>query len=250
MKKISEKWNRFLLREGKLDRESTDISREIILSFKELVSTGELHNSGMPFHWIEPQIPETLTDVADVKSIMVKVLVKNTAEATEDQEAVSVPQAHFAERKKELLIFISADKGVANTPEAMIATTSEWLPDLKNLIRHELEHARQTVKKSTGTDSGEYKGSHFGQSLRTRQSAIQYFSSPEEMEAYVSGMYKKAKTKKVPFRDIFDTWFSGIQKIIMDLEDTEVTDEDAQTAFADLKREYLAYANKRFPAAQ
>ena len=74
----------------------------------------------------------------------------------------------------------------------------------------------------------------------------------EEKEAYVAGLYKRAKMTKKPFKELFDDWISGMRfKVLMiDKGAEDFPDPEVQKAFQDIERDYLEYAKRRFPAAQ
>ena len=76
MKDIFENWNSFQINEGILEKETTEISREIVKRFKKWAGAGTIHQSRMPYHWIDVSrdIPDSLKDVADLHAILVKVL--------------------------------------------------------------------------------------------------------------------------------------------------------------------------------
>ena len=126
---------------------------------------------------------------------------------------------------------------------------------MKSLIRHELEHARQSLKKDKKVSgSEEYRGTHFGKGFGgSRKHAIEYLSSPEEKESYVVGLYKEAKIKKEPFGEVFADWLSSMRfKVLMmkPAGDDDLTDSEVQKLFQELEDDYLTYAQGRFPKAQ
>ena len=214
MKRIFENW-RATLSEGILEKETTEISRMIVDRIKKLAKAGTMHQSPVNYHWIEVQnkdIPETLKDTALLHSVMVK--------GTKfDQEKEGIPHGRRVHGSnpvrisgqfagggmyRELTLFVRVYMDLVPTPEDFIKSTSEWLPELKNLLRHEIEHARQKTK----SDQGKYekhKATGIGMS-GTRKEAVEYFQTKEEKEAYVVGLYKKAKMTKTPFGELLDDW--------------------------------------------
>ena len=246
-------WKRFVLSEGILEKEATAISREIVEKFKKLVKSGEVHKSKIPYHWLEAKIPDTLASVADVNSIQAKVTVR---QGSDSSEPVTINAAFGTVQRipKSLFISMVIHRDLVPTSEALLKVTSQWLPALKNLIRHELEHARQTVKKAAGTPGTEaYKGEHFGKAhATTRREVMEYLTSQEEKEAYVAGIYKKAKTEKKPFVRLLDSWLGSMHRRVLKRKPSadDLTDEEVQSMITTMREKYLAYARERFPEAQ
>jgi len=139
---------------------------------------------------------------------------------------------------------------LAPTPEEFMQSINGWLPALKNLLRHEIEHARQHTKDDQGKYD-KYSASGMGV-YGDRRAAIEYFQSKEEKEAYVVGLYKKAKTEKKPFKEVFDDWIIEMRfHLLMNKKgEEEMPDSEVKKAFDQIEKDYLEYAKQRFPAAQ
>lgn len=257
MKHIMENW-RATLSEGALEQETTEISRIIVNKVKKLANAGTMHQSPVSYHWIEvmqDELPETLQDEALLHSLQVKIVKV-------DQEERGIPHGRRARGNpvrmsgafksgmyRELTIYMQVYMDLARTPEDFIKSISGWLPELKNMLRHELEHARQKTKDDKGT--GKFKSTGMGMS-GTRKEAVEYFQTKEEKEAYVVGLYKKAKTMKKPFAEVFDDWLRTLRFQVMrsDKGEEEFPDSEVRKGFDQIERDYLEYAKQRFPAAQ
>lgn len=257
MKLIFENW-RTTLSEGVLEKETTEISRVIVNKIKKLVTAGTMHQSPAPYHWIDimqGELPETLQDEALLHSLQVKVVKV-------DQAKRAIPHGRRARgnpvrmsgtfkggKYRELTIYMQVFMDLAKTPEEFIQSISGWLPELKNMLRHELEHARQKTKDDKGT--GKFKATGIGMS-GTRKEAVEYFQTSEEKEAYVAGLYKKAKMLKKPFAEVFNDWLRTIrfQVMISKKGEEEFPDSEVQKGFDQIKKDYIEYAKQRFPAAQ
>ena len=258
MKDIFENW-RATLHEGILEKETTEISRMILDKIKKLAQAGTMHQSPVNYHWIEigdREMPEKMKETAKVHTVMVKIMKV-------DQEKQNIPfgrrvrgnpvriSGQFAGGLyRELTIFMRVYMDLVPTPEDFIKSTNQWLPELKNLLRHEIEHARQKTK----SDQGKYekhKATGIGMS-GTRKEAVEYFQTKEEKEAYVVGLYKKAKTEKKPFAEVFDDWLRTMRFHVMMKKqgEEEFPDSEVRKGFDQIERDYLEYAKKRFPAAQ
>jgi hypothetical protein len=86
----------------------------------------------------------------------------------------------------------------------------ELIPMLKNNLRHELEHFQQNRRLGKEEPTAEKPGIH-GKELHHGKPWMQqgkvdlytaknYFLSPQEIEAFVIGSYKEAKTRHIPFQ--------------------------------------------------
>ncbi len=86
----------------------------------------------------------------------------------------------------------------------------------------------------------------------TRKEAVEYFQTKEEKEAYVVGLYKKAKTEKKPFAEVFDDWLRTLrfQVMMSPKGEDEFPDSEVKKGFDQIERDYLEYAKQRSPAAQ
>lgn len=115
-------------------------------------------------------------------------------------------------------------------PDQFPEAYNELIPELKDAIRHELEHVGQYRfdKDATPTDTDDQDGLPL----------VDYLTLDYEIPAFVQGIYKKAKTKKIPFTDALDEF----------LEERE--DQLSPQELKKVRQTYIAYAKKNLPAAQ
>ena len=100
---------------------------------------------------------------------------------------------------------------------------------VKDAVRHELEHFGQYhFDKDADIDVPE----------EGYPSRFEYLIDDYEVTAHVQGLYKRAKTKKVPFTDVLD-----------DFLDDEL-DTLSPQEIKMIRNQYLWYAKKNLPAAQ
>jgi len=71
------------------------------------------------------------------------------------------------------------------------------VPDLKDALRHEIEHAFQSAETLSGL-------SGMLDQYASMDSLKQYLLSKAETEAHMAGFYKKAKMLKLPVSDVLD----------------------------------------------
>lgn len=93
-----------------------------------------------------------------------------------------------------------------DTIEVRISTNSnmgenyirEFIGDLNELIRHELEHMSQY-----------YRGYRFGREPKNR---FKYYNQKHELEAQLAGFRRRAKKEKRTIQDVAKEWFNKNQK--------------------------------------
>jgi hypothetical protein len=139
-------------------------------------------------------------------------------------------------------------------PEGDLSGLSDFIPSLKNTLRHELEHRQQD--KRSGFELGQAKphavakGSMDGPYPKdvggTLQSTMAYYLHPKEVEAYVMGAYKEAKTRRVPFAQVLQNQLMMIHdQLLLKFDDMEA----AKVARA-IQRAWVEYIKVRFPRQQ
>lgn len=129
---------------------------------------------------------------------------------------------------------------------------SEFIPRLKEIIRHELEHAQQNerLKKnakqifySIERDAG-YSSSYDRDTFSSINSARNYFLGPKETEAFVAGLYKQAKMTKEPLIVLIDKRIEEIKTILkLNFLDKYEINQLAQ----EIKYSWTEYALARYP---
>ena len=195
------------LDEGRYDAEVTMISRVIINYFKDSLGkkvtetfedAGEL--DGEPYDLEVYFIPSDFDTLGPLPFIV---------NAAGDEDAIAIQINYQADR----------------FPEAY----NELIPELKDAIRHELEHTGQgRFDKGVTPDAVN----------QDDLSLFDYLTLDYEIPAFVQGIYKKAKTKKISFTNALDEFLD------------ERLDELTPDEEAKVRKIYIAYAKKNLPAAQ
>jgi hypothetical protein len=195
------------LDEGRYDAEVTMISNMIINYFKDAIGkeidetfedAGEL--DGEPYNlelYLRPSNFDTLGPTPFIIN------------AAGDEDAIA----------------IQIDYQQDQFPEAY----SELIPELKDAIRHELEHTGQgRFDKGVTPDGVNQDGLDL----------VDYLTLDYEIPAFVQGIYKNAKTRKIPFS-------RALQNFLDERADELTPDEEAK-----VKKIYTDFAKKNLPAAQ
>jgi hypothetical protein len=123
-------------------------------------------------------------------------------------------------------IFIQINYDTKQFPEAF----NKLIPELKDAIRHELEHVAQLRfnKDAVPTNVGN----------QDDLPLVDYLTLDYEIPAFVQGIYKNAKTRKVSFSQ-------ALQDFLDERSNNLTPDQEAK-----VKKIYLAYAKKNLPAAK
>lgn len=132
---------------------------------------------------------------------------------------------------------------------------SAFVPDLKNTIRHELEHHQQDKRSGyEGPDKGvhytepgiqDHPGYNPAQDhFATSDAAYNYFFSPIEIEAWVMGMYKQAKTARQP---LFQVMQGKRGELVRNFIIKRMDRDEAQELADSLLQAWTDYAKKRIP---
>ncbi len=144
-------------------------------------------------------------------------------------------------------------------PFELTQALQELLPDLKNALRHELEHFRQiqrgakdyawrsdwkqhNASRATLPVGGDVMDRIFKDALATRK----YFLNPLEVEAFVMGAYKQAKSMRVPLSAVLKV---NIDEIGTTMDEEGVDVAEIKAVSQDIWNAWIAYVRTRLPKA-
>jgi hypothetical protein len=106
---------------------------------------------------------------------------------------------------------------------------SEIIPVIKDAVRHELEHVAQNLLPRPASEKYEYvKSTMFSD----------YLTARHEIPAFVRGLYKQAKTRRLPLSQIFDLFFNDYEERI------------GQDRIENVRQIWTDYAKRNLPKAQ
>jgi len=119
--------------------------------------------------------------------------------------------------------------GIIYNPEAFPEAYNDLIAEIKDTIRHEIEHIAQGLfNKGVVKDYEEEQGEGF-----------EYFTAPEEIPAFVQGLYKQAKTRKISLSKMIDKFLA-----------TRELDFDNPQEIEQTRKIWVDWARKNLPAAQ
>lgn len=129
---------------------------------------------------------------------------------------------------------------------------SAFIFRLKEIIRHELEHARQSERSAKELEpthysverDAKYKSNYDSDTFRFLSTARDYFLGSRETEAFVAGLYKRAKMTKEPLVSLIDDRIQEIKEILKhNLMDKWEIDLLAR----EIRNSWIEYAMARYP---
>ena len=110
-------------------------------------------------------------------------------------------------------------------PNAFPASYNDFIAELKDTLRHELEHVGQfQLNKPENPSKGPKKYTYF-----------EYFTFDFEVPAFVRGLNKKSRTKKITFTQAMDDYLGNFVEYLSDDQ------------MAEIKRIWVDYAKKNVP---
>ncbi len=216
-----------LILEGNLERETTDISRKIM---RKLIAQGK--QLGGYFDSFQFKIDTKYEKLPNLKGIRVGIIFDESIKSLEPVVQGSYSKRNYGE---EILITIEVNKAWENFNLAKKVFPS-LLSNLKMTIRHEIEHTNQDISTAD-----------YPYTKNNIDDILQYFLEPLEVEAFVVGLYKKAKMKKVSFYELMYKYIER-QVYAWSIE-LGVSEQDATSAIQKIKDAWESYARKRFPEA-
>jgi hypothetical protein len=175
IEKIVKKITKNILSEGSLDKPILDLSREVIKVFKK----GE----SVEFPYIFYRSGEEI-----------ELIVEVTIEVVENHNEPFEVRAEAA--YDELYVTIIYD------PEAFPSSMNDLVAEIKETITHELEHIIQQNFEDTYINPFE---SDYDEDKRGGK--YNYFLKKNEIPAFVKGLIKRAKTKRITLDQAMDQWY-------------------------------------------
>jgi len=218
---------------SKVDTDARRTVQRLVAKIKS--STDELYEqSRLVFVITAPEIHAPGAEVGLV-SCDVKLLPSDDG-ATADT-AIRMSGGLRSFRGKDVLPNIEVSIGLVNESWTLSALTFR----LYDLVRHELEHARQ---HSSGAMTYEYEGAHAAWDVP--KSVVDYYLDPLEVEAHVMGQHMYAKKKHFALRNVLAI---KAQRLKMNMVHSRVPKREAEDVAARILGAWIAYAELRVPKA-
>lgn len=240
-----------LLGEGKHEQETTKISRILMKWIMETYKLGERSSLVLTpdkDDLIFSDKDKEFVYIPDLTTmISTKIFYANTG-----LNHFSINGSSLQLPYPLIIINISLDNKLSD-PNKQSLIIPQWkeeiVSELKNVIRHELEHQDDELNKA-----GDY--------ISPSKSYTKYLTSPSEIRARVSGYYKKAKMTKKSLKEVMYNALIGTAKTMrlrkhiemfgssqLSKEEWAEVDKAVKNEIDSILQVWINYAKERFPKA-
>jgi hypothetical protein len=120
----------------------------------------------------------------------------------------------------------SLDIEITYRPEDFPTHMNDLVAEVKETIEHELEHIEQ--------QNFEDMSITYSYDVRDGEDNFKYLTSNEEIPAYVRGLIKRSKTKKISLSDAMDEWF----------EENQMKFKNPNKEWPIIKKMWMGHANE------
>ena len=236
MKLLLENWREYIneVSGRSLENYTTLISREVIKALKNeevrsrLSETGEVQ--------FKMDIEHILKDLDWVRDVYIDLgggdYVYADAKYEFDLDATD-------EQRKESDIVV----GIVLPHDYDNSVFSELIPELKDALRHELEHSSQPTDMLMQVQ----KEIPEGDIWKSLESAMTYYTSEAEVKAHVAGIYKRAKVLKAPAGEVIDEFLTQIWQTGLA---NGYSEEELHPLLGRIREIWRHYLMSRYPNAQ
>jgi hypothetical protein len=196
-----------LLNEGRYDTFVNKLSRIVFEMFKDIHDRGDKEGE-FEFRVDHPD------DEHDIPSEDFYFDLVGTVKITDDEyEVDGGANAGFDKEGEEITPMLAVKFKIPKNPDWQKVSF-----DIKDVIRHELEHLTQDGENvKGGTDSDDPKLVRPSKQMDDDQTIrdlidldllpkADYFRLPKEIDAMLQGLYFKAKKSRTPFKDVINTY--------------------------------------------
>jgi hypothetical protein len=215
-----------------LDRYTTALSRKIVNVLKNNQVVDKLHsmNTGEEVELKNPMgLDQIVADLSMVRDVYLILAVND-----EGYLDVAGNYVFNTENRDESDFYIVIDLPI----EYDDSIFSVLIPELKETLRHELEHSADPTEMLSIPPDDKWS---------TLKNLEDHFVSEAETKAYITGLYKKAKMLKRPATELIDDYLSNVYNIAQSKGHDDKKLGDVMTRIRDVWRYYLL---GRYPHAE
>jgi hypothetical protein len=238
-------WKNLLL-EGKMESQTTELSRAIVEWVKKLRTDPDSRSLDMikDDEWINISFsPDKILDTPlEYLHEVDLFIIAQVMGDKPDPPPGAIHATYFREPEPE---FSSMEVYLYFPPEPSLVHLGHMVPRLKETLRHELEHSEQS-EETLMAIGGVPEFDDFDSVKRT-------YLSDGEVAAWVSGLYKRAKMQKIPLSEIIDESVELLRIRVLDAHEEmglEIMGLELSRFIEQLKDRWTQYARQRFPRAQ
>tara|TARA_Y100000034_G_scaffold92228_1_gene111392 strand:- start:58 stop:831 length:774 start_codon:yes stop_codon:yes gene_type:complete len=234
MKLLFESWRRYLKEGRELEQYTTLISREIVNALKDSDVKDAFNQAKQAYFKLD--IEHILDNLEYVKDVYVNMLEGDLVYAHAKYE-FDLDATEEQRKNSEIVVDVILPIGYENS------IFSELIPEIKESLRHELEHSTQPTEMLMKIQ----KKIPTGDVWNTLESAEAYFTNESETKAHVVGIYKKAKMFKEPAGEVLDQELMNIYSTGLHYGYTE---EELGPIMSKIREYWRYYMQSRFPHAE
>ncbi len=235
MNEIFTCWRKFTLNENivrgrALERYATELSRRIVNILKEDEVREEIATKNKVSY--ELIADDLLDDLEWVNSVVIHVNVAEQIDVIGSYEFTRSTTDEYR-NESDIIINITIPDNFSDSD------FSELIPELKDTLRHELEHSAQPTEMLTQEIPED-------DVWDTIASANNYYNSRSETEAHVAGLYKRAKMLNEPAVDVIDNFLTDIYRTgIQSGHDKK----EVSNLISRIRENWISYLLMRYPGA-
>lgn len=212
--KMNNNLSESLIIEGRYDRVTTELSRELVDLLKRRRKKGRLLFD-FPF-----KSTMSMNQLSEI-DYPLEITLKYDITYDEEFEEIFDIYGQADDENIELSIKIN--------PEYIPSILSQAIPIIKDAIRHEIEHVAQNNLERDKSERYE---------KIPKDNFFKYLTARHEIPAFVRGLYKGAKTRRQPLYKVID-------RFLTDYSNRLTTDEKDK-----VRQIWIDYARRNLPSAQ
>ena len=194
---MKEDTNETVMAEGKYDKLANKLSGLALETFLDIHDRGD-KGGEFEFRVGNPEDPEV-----DIPSLQFEFDFLGVVEFTEDTYSVDGgANAGYDKEGDEIQPMLNVKFKIQKNPD-----WQEVSFDLKDVVRHELEHLTQdgeNVKPGKYIEDDALVRGMIDMGVMDKD---EYYKLPKEVDAMIQGMYFKAKKSRTPFTDVVEDYF-------------------------------------------
>ena len=234
MKLLFENWRGFLSEGRKLERHTTLISRRVVDAIKDDEVKDAFNASGELEFQVD--VGDIVQDLPNVRNLYVEMMAGDYVFAHAKYE-FDLDATEEQRKTSDIIVNVILPAGYDDS------VLSQLIPELKDSLRHELEHSTQPTDMLMKIQ----KQIPEGDVWKSLESAKSYYTDEAETKAHIAGFYKKAKMLKEPMAKVIDEELWNIYSTGLSRGYKE---EDLDPIMGEIKELWYFYALQRYPHAE
>ena len=241
MKQLLENWRKFVNESStgkKLEGYTTKLSREIVDAIKDEDLRAYFAQNGKAQFKMQAEVLDDIDNVRDLYVVMQAVPEEHwhpaMAVAGKYEYTIGADQEERKTSDLELMLRLPQDYE--------LSILSELIPEIKDAVRHELEHSTQSTDILDQVQRRVPEGDIWA-SLQTAQD---YYTSESETKAHIAGLYKRSKMTNTPAHEILDDYLTEIYYTGLNYNYTE---DQLRPLILRIRELWLYHMADRYPLA-